>query len=454
MYRTSHAYLMDWVGRESRRPLIVRGARQVGKSTLVRMLAETAFDSLIEINLERDPDVAGLFASRRPRQILRLLEARFEQEIVPGRSLLFLDEIQAAPELLACLRYFYEELPELHVVAAGSLLDLALAEPSFSMPVGRIEYLHLGPMSFEEFLVARGRDKLQAYLHTFELERELPESLHQDLLSELRLYLVVGGMPASVSAFVRSDSFRESEILLQAILATFRDDFGKYGAVAPQRRIAKVFERIPRMVGRKFMYSQVDRTERAAALSQALERLCLARVASRICHSAAGGVPLGAEAKDSSFKVLFLDVGLLCRSCGLSLLDVQPGDDLMLVNAGAVAEQFIGQHLLHSGAPYEEPVLYCWMKQKKSSNAEVDYLLPMGTEVIPVEVKAGKTGTLKSLHLFLREKQRSLGLRFNADLPSLLEAKTSVAGGAQRPFRLLSLPLYLVGQSRRLLRHI
>jgi uncharacterized protein len=178
----------------------------------------------------------------------------------------------------------------------------------------------------------------------------------------------------------------------------------------------------------------------------------MARVAHRVRHSAANGVPLGAEADDRSFKVLFLDVGLLSRSCGLTALDVEGVEDPMPINAGAVCEQYVGQHLLHAGEPYEEPALHCWIRQKRGSSAEVDYVISLGETVVPVEVKAGKTGTLKSMHLFLREKGRDFGLRFNADFPSLLEAETSLADGRNRPFRLLSLPLYMAGQARRLCR--
>jgi len=259
-------------------------------------------------------------------------------------------------------------------------------------------------------------------------------------------------MPASVEAFVRSGSHRESEAVRQGILSTFRDDFAKYGQRADRGRLARVFEKIPLLVGSKLMYSRVDREERSRELGRALEMLCKAGVAYRVRHTAANGVPLGAEADDRDFKVLFMDVGLLARSCGLSVLDVERAEDLMMVNAGAVCEQFVGQHLLHAGEPYEEPDLHCWIRQKKGSSAEVDYVISVGEKVVPVEVKAGKTGALKSLQLFLREKKRDFGLRFNADVPSLLEAETSLADGGNKPFRLLSLPLYMAGQARRLCR--
>lgn len=452
MFRSALEYLRDWTTRASRKPLVIRGARQVGKSHLVRMLAEDAFENLLEINLEVEPDAATLFASKDPRAILELLEARYAVPVVPGSTLLFLDEVQAVPELLACLRYFYERMPALHVVAAGSLLDFALRDHTFSMPVGRIEYLHLGPMTFEEFLHALDKQQLVAFLADWTIGQDVPEAIHKELSRLLRRFVVVGGMPASVDAYVSSGAGDESEAVKQGILSTYRDDFAKYRKRSDPRRLEKLFSRIPHLVGRKFMYSQVDREDRSRELGAALEMLCLARVAHKVRHSAANGIPLRAEADERRFKVLFVDVGLVCRSSGLSILDLESAENPLLVNSGAVCEQFVGQHLVHSGEPYDEPEAFCWMREKSQSSAEVDYVISFGETIVPVEVKAGKTGTLKSLHVFLREKDRGFALRFNADKPSLLDATTSLADGRNRRFRLLSLPLYMVGQARRLCR--
>lgn len=449
MQRSVLAYLDEWKMKPGRKPLIVRGARQVGKSFLVRMFAEKSFDNLLEINLEKDKDAPSLFASMDPATILPLLEARYGRPAKPGGTLLFLDEIQAAPQLLAGLRYFLEKMPELHVIAAGSLLDFALADRSFSMPVGRIEYLHLGPMTFEEFLLASDGAALRDFLGGYRVGKEVPEAIHAELLSRFRQFLVVGGMPASVAAFLGKGGHRAADAERQAILSTYREDFAKYRGRVDPRRIEKVFAGIPLLAGRKFKYSAIDREERSRDLGQALDLLCKARVAHRVRHTAANGVPLGAEADDRVFKVLFMDVGLLLRSCGLSVLDVEAAADPLLVNSGAAAEQFVGQHLLHSGEPYAEPELHCWMREKSQSSAEVDYVIAIGGRIVPVEVKAGKTGALKSVQVFLREKKLDFALRFNADLPSLTKARTSLAGAknGNGAFRLLSLPLYMAGQA-------
>jgi hypothetical protein len=213
-----------------------------------------------------------------------------------------------------------------------------------------------------------------------------------------------------------------------------------------------VFLRIPHLVGGKFKHSHVDREEQARDIGKALRLLCLARVAYKVRRTACNGIPLAAETDERNFKALFLDVGLMNRACGLSLLDFEDGADVMLVNSGAVCEQFVGQHLLYSGHFFEEPELYYWSREKRQSAAEVDYVISVGPEIIPVEVKAGKSGRLKSLHVFLQEKSRGFGLRFNTDLPSLLETEVTLPTGETLPYRLLSLPLYLVGQARRLCR--
>ena len=450
MYRQAQDYLREWKTRRTRRPLVVRGARQVGKSHLVRMFAGTDFENLLELNFELDPTDASLFVARSPSETVALLEAKYHMGIEQGKTLLFVDEIQAAPEVFAALRFFYEKLPGLHVIAAGSLLDFTLHDHTFSMPVGRIEYLHLGPMSFDEFLLALGRDRMLDYIKSYQIGHDVP--LHADLLNLVKQYCIIGGMPEAVKVFSQGSSYRDNDFIKQTILATFRDDFAKYSGRVKRNFIGKVFAELPKMVGRKFVYSQIDREVRGVDIKNAFDQLCLARIAHKVRHSDAGGVPLGAESSERNFKAIFLDVGLLCRACGLGITKLEQAQDMTLINDGAVAEQFVGQHLLYDREFYEDPELYCWMRQKRTSNAEVDYLLTMGQEIIPVEIKAGKTGSLKSLHLFLNKKQRSFGLRFNAIPPSVVDSQTCVAGAESSPFRLLSLPFYLIGQTRRLCR--
>ncbi len=452
MLRFALEYLKSWKSKPSRKPLVIRGARQVGKTYLVRLFAKEYFDQMVEINFERDPEIASLFTSKDPRKIVQLLELQYNIPIQPGAVLLFLDEIQAAPEVLVSLRYFYEELPELHVIAAGSLLEFVLEEPSFSMPVGRIEYMHLGPMQLEEFLLAAGKDKLVTFLNEFSLGDNMPEPLHRQLMDLLRIFLVTGGMPQSVAVYLNSNSWQECESIKHSLLATFQDDFNKYGKMVRHQRLQLLFKRIPLLAGSKFKYVNVDHNEKSGDLAKALNLLFHARIAYPVYHSSCSGIPLGATIQPKKFKVLFLDTGLMSTATGLNLLDYEKAEDVMKVNAGAICEQYIGQHLLFSQKPYCEPEVCYWVREKKNSSAEVDYVISEGTHIVPIEVKAGKSGTLKSLHLFMSEKHQSFGVRFNSDIPSILESQTALAGRPNIPYRLLSLPLYMVGQIRRLIR--
>lgn len=452
MYRSALEDLNAWRLSPNRKPLVIRGGRQVGKTYLVRMFAKKSFEHLLEINFERDPEVASLFASKNPQKIIQLLELQFNIPIKPGAMLLFLDEIQAVPQVLSSLRYFYEEMPGLHVIAAGSLLEFALEEPAFSMPVGRIEYLHIGPMQFEEFLLAAGKEKMADFLNNLSPGEDIPEPIHRQLLELLKIFFVTGGMPEAIAVYLKSNSWQKCDSVKHSLFLTYQDDFSKYKKRVQHQRLLLVFKKLPILAGQKFKYVNVDRSERSADLAMALSMLCHAKVAYKVFHSSCSGIPLGATINEKKFKVLFLDVGLMTTGAGLNLLDYEKAEDVMMVNSGAICEQFIGQHLLFSRQFYREPELYYWVREKKGSSAEVDYVIAENTAIIPIEVKAGKSGTLKSLHLFFQEKRPHLGVRFNSDIPSLLTLETTLPDGQNLRYRLLSLPLYMVGQVRRLIR--
>lgn len=454
LIRKEFLELRRWLHTANRKPLVVRGARQVGKSTLVRQFAEASNLTLLEINFERNPEYREAFVSNNPATILSLLGILFGKAIDSERTLLFLDEIQSAPEVLPTLRYFYEEMSILPVIAAGSLLEFTLADARFSMPVGRIEYLHLGPMQFSDFLVAMGERELANYLENLPLtvltRQSMPESIHNKCLMLLRQFLVVGGLPEAVSIYASTGDFFEVTRIHQSITSTYRDDFSKYANGKQNTLVRILFDKLPTMIGQKFKYANVSRDYRAAEIESALQQLCLAKIAMRIYHSSANGFPLGAEVNERHFKPLFLDVGLQGAALKISLLGLNK-NDLTLVNSGALAEQFIGQHLAYSGPSFQEPTLYYWMREARGAAAELDYLMPHEQQIIPVEIKSGTSGTLKSLHQFLKEKNRKIGLRFNADKPSLLKDTKNLTDGSELNYRLLSLPLYMVEQAQRLL---
>ncbi|NOQ21772.1 MAG: AAA family ATPase [Candidatus Aegiribacteria sp.] len=449
MHRKALDYLVEWKDRKSRKPLVIRGARQVGKTWLARELADTYFDNLVEINFEYEIEASSLFESRNPEEIVSLLETRYGKKIVPGKTLLFLDEIQSSIDVFSTLRYFYELMPELHVIATGSLLEFHFGKDGINVPVGRVEYMFLGPMVFEEYLHALGKTELVEYLDTFTIDMIIPEAIHLHLSKLLTQYILVGGMPESIALFLETGSYRESDILKQAILSSYIDDFAKYGKRMNVDLIRDIFAKLPFLVGSKFKYSAISRASRARDIRRMTWNLFKAGIATPVFGSSCNGIPLKSEKKADTFKILFIDVGLLCRACGLNSIDMLGADRLMMINSGAVAEQFIGQHLLSEREYYEKPELYYWIREKKNSSAEVDYVTVLGRNILPVEVKAGKTGSLKSLHMFLRIKSRTYGVRFNMDMPSLTENITGLSG-ENVEYKLLSLPLYLAGQYKRL----
>jgi predicted AAA+ superfamily ATPase len=305
--------------------------------------------------------------------------------------------------------------------------------------------LHLGPLVFEEFLQATGRAGLISWMAGWNWGEAFPEALHEDLLAAFRQYLVVGGMPEAVAVFAESGSYRECARVQESILATYQDDFQKYARRVQKPRMDRLFARVPAMLGRKFKFSEVDPAERSKNLGEALHLLCLARVFHKVRRCHGNGVPLGAEADDRNFKVFFLDVGLACRSLGLQIDNLEKLDEPFLLNRGALCEQAIAQNLLHGGDSWTKPEAFYWTRESPNSTAELDFLLQLGGGILPVEVKAGKTGRLKSLQLFLTEKNSHAALRFNADKPSV-----AFIEGEGAASKLVSLPLPFVGQFSRL----
>lgn len=457
MWRRRSADLDAWFGGAARKPLILRGARQVGKTWLVRDWAEQHFDTVAEANLERRPELQACFVESDPRATLRRLEVLLGRPIpTDGSCLLFLDEIQASPQVLARLRWFAEELPELPLVAAGSLLDFALRSPDVSTPVGRITFMHLEPMGFHEYCRAMGEERLSEWLRqqvtapAIVAGQAMPAELHDHALGLMRHWLLIGGMPAAVETFRTSGSLLPVAAVQRDLLATLRDDFAKYSGRVPHERLRAVLDSIPQQLGTKFTYRRVNPEERASALRQAVDLLCLARVCHRVVASPARGVPLAAGADAATFKLMHLDVGLVSTQLGLDLPALERVEELTVVNAGALAEQAVDQLLRLTFAGNDEPVLYWWRRQKRGSEAEIDFVHALGDRVVPIEVKAGTTGTLKSLHGFMAERQLHLALRVNAALPGVHDVAMETPFGQAR-YRLLSLPLYLVEEAPRLL---
>ena len=440
--RTVATFLDGWLKGAGRKPLVMRGARQVGKTWLVRDLARRQSRDLVEINLEKRPEIADHFISNDPALIVADLEADLGVDIRPDRSILFLDEIQAVPRLLAALRWFYEEMPELPVVAAGSLLDFALTEHDFSMPVGRIMYCHVEPVSFFEFLDAAGHEKLRGALARAGETGVLSPRLHGRALELFSEYCVVGGLPEVVAEWVDR---REDDRRLQVqrdLIATYRDDFNKYRERVPAELLRRVMDAVPRQLGGRFIYSHVDTDARHRDVKRAVELLALARVCHAVEHSSANGLPLGAEGNARLFKMLAVDIGICSAQLGLSRLALRDLDQTVWANRGGLAEQFVGQHLRCLFPAWDEPRLFYWQRTG-GRQGEIDYVLQHGRHIIPVEVKAGSGGAMKSLHAFMHNKQLRLAARLDTNPPSTQEVNVKTTAGEPVSYRLVSLPLYM-----------
>ncbi len=451
IYRFALDDMAHWFKQSKRKPLVLRGARQVGKSTLVRMFANQQSLELLSLDFEKIPDLALLFESNEPKKILELLSNKFSRSINPNTTLLFLDEIQKTPQVLLSLRYFYEEMPNLAIVAAGSLLDLALKEINFSMPVGRISNMYLGPLSFKEFLRAMGHEQLMNFLTTYKLQEKINLAIHQQLLDLLKTYFIVGGLPESITSYSENNNIVGSEQAKQELIINYQDDFAKYATKSQQDRMRLIFNTVPKILGEKFGPSKINKEEKSIYVKEALEKLVLAKLITKVCKSDANGLPLGAELHQNFFKTYLLDVGLVATALDLNYFSFPKNEDLTLINSGKIAEQFIAQHLLNLRKSYEAPSLYYWVREQKSSSAEVDFVIAHQGAVIPIEVKAGACGTLKSLHLFLQEKKLPLGVRFSSQLPSITNETINIPRYVAHKYQLLSLPLYLVEEVYRLL---
>lgn len=394
MKRLISSQLQDWADSPRRKPLIVRGARQVGKTHSILALGEQRFDELAVLDLERDRSRHRIFDKDLDAgRILSELRIVLDRKIEPGRSLLFFDEIQSCPRAIMALRYLYEEMPDLHVVAAGSLLDFALADISF--PVGRVQFLEMHPLAFVEYLWAIGRD--QAAEVVLSPPGPVAGAVHDSLLDDLRNYFFVGGMPEAVLAYSSKRSIPDAREVHRELCESYRQDFAKYAPRADPYCLDAVFAGTARNVGRQIKYTNLAEGYPGPTVKRAFDLLNRARVVTRVPAASPSGLPLGASASARRFKALMVDIGLMQHLRGLPIDLEYRKADLLHLHEGDMAEQFVGQEMLVS----QGPDLFYWARQARNSTAEVDYLAVIGDAIVPVEVKSGPSGRLRSMHLLL-----------------------------------------------------
>lgn len=412
MKRSIDKDLIDWKTKENRYVLLLRGARQVGKTYAVRTLAKD-FEYFLEVNFEEEKAVHSFFEdSLNPKAINEKLIAYFGVPIVPGKTILFFDEIQACPNALRALRFYHEKMGGLHVVAAGSLLEFALEEiPSFG--VGRIMSLFMYPMTFGEFMEATGHQSLYQMIFAANEKKPMDDVLHKHLLDRFKIYQIIGGMPAVVETYRQSEDVRVCQKILDTLLVSLQDDFAKYKKKSPVLRLREIFQSIPFQAGNKFKYSNVEAQGSIVAYKEALELLVRAGLAYKVYHTSARGIPLGTQTDPKKFKILLFDIGLHQRLVGLNLSELIILKPIDMINKGSLAETFVGLEIIAHSAPHTVPQLYYWHREAKAANAEIDYVIQKNDQIIPIEVKAGTKGQMQSLHLFLRERKLPFGIRIS-----------------------------------------
>lgn len=408
------SYLEWWRGSSERKPLLLRGARQVGKSSAVKNLAND-FDNYVVVNFEENPGLIDLFeGDLNPQYLLQNLSVFLNQEIVPQKTLLFFDEIQACPRALASLRFFYEKMPELHLVAAGSLLEFALAElPTFG--VGRIKSLFMYPFSFDEFLEALGEEKLAKAKNSANTDKPLPAAIHQKLNDFLKVYLLVGGMPEAVRTYAKNQSLLSAQQVLDDLIVSIKADFVKYKKRVPAARISEIFDSVISQSGGKFVYSKVGQNINHGQAKETLELLIQAGLVYPVTHTSANGIPLGAEIDPKKRKMILYDTGIFHRILGLNISDFLFDKETSLINKGAITEQFWALEYLKNNSPFQTTNLYYWHRENPNANAELDYVIQKGSEILPIEVKSSGKGSMQSLKQFLLEKNAPFGYRFSLE---------------------------------------
>lgn len=407
-------YLNEWKTASARKPLMLRGARQVGKSSAVRQLSRQ-FEHFVEVNFEENPNLKTLFeADLDPVRIADNLSVFFRKPIVPGKTLLFFDEVQACLPAVSSLRFFYEKIPELHLVAAGSLLEFALQSlPSYG--VGRVRSLFMYPFSFDEFLEAMGEQRLLEAKQSAGFQNPLPDLFHQKLLGYLKTFMLTGGMPEVVSDYMENRQLLNVQQVLDDLCIALRADFTKYKDSVPPGRLTEVMASVVQQAGGKFMYSKASTNANHGQVKEALELLIMAGLVLPVTHTAANGIPPGAEADPKKRKMLLLDSGIFQRILGLNLSDFLFDPTSTLINKGVIAEQFWGLEYLKYSPPWSPPSLYYWHREAPNANAEVDYVVQIGADLLPVEVKASGKGAMQSLRQFLKDKDKPFGYRFSLE---------------------------------------
>lgn len=408
MYRKIEKILAEWKNEARRKPLLITGARQTGKTYIMEKFGRKEFDAVIAVDFEKNPAAKTVFdGDLGPESIIPQLEAFSGVRYVSGRTLMILDEIQVCPRAITALKYFYDSGLDLHVIGAGSLLGVAISRRDFSFPVGKVRTVRLCPLDFEEFLIASGDEALIIMCReAYEKRSPLPSAIHERLLEIYRTYLVIGGMPDVVSTYLERGSYVEAGEVQEGILLDYRADIAKYADDTQKVLSQRAFDTIPMQLAkdnRKFQYNLIRKGATSTIFGESLEWLCAAGLTLRCGKVTNPEIPLKAYEDLSSFKLYILDPGLLVRMSGMPRESVlnRMGERFM----EGLTENYVAAMFTASGVP-----LYYWVS---SGQAEIDFLLQSGVSVVPVEVKAGEHVRSRSLSVYRNSFSPSLCIRLS-----------------------------------------
>lgn len=426
MYRIAIEKLYKWKNSKRRKPLIIEGARQVGKTWLMKEFGKQAYADTVYINFDSNSRMADLFsADLDTDRLIMGLELYAGRKINPDNTLLIFDEVQEVPRALASLKYFYENAPQYHIVCAGSLLGIALHQGT-SFPVGKVDFLKLYPLSFSEFLMATVNERFAELLK--KQDYEMITSFKQTYIDALKHYYFVGGMPEAVQSFAESKDFNEVRAIQKRILAAYEQDFSKHAPNEIVPKIRMLWNSIPSQLARenkKFIYGLVREGGRAREYETAIMWLSDCGLVHKVSRVNAAGIPLKAYEDLKAFKLFIVDVGLLGCMTGLRQRTLLDGDDLFVEFKGALTEQYVCQQL----KTIEDLGIYYYTNDRGS--CEIDFVVDIGEQIVPIEVKAETNLRAKSLKTY-RE-------RFEPEL----SVRTSMADYKKEDW-LLNLPLYAI----------
>lgn len=433
--------LSEWKNDPHHKPLLMRGARQVGKTTAIRRLAES-FETFVEVNLEVDDEIKKFIEKSFDVQgFIALLEIRYAKRIVPGKTLLFLDEIQSCPRAVTFLRYLYEKIQPLHVVAAGSLLEFAIAEVA-DIPVGRVRNIFVYPFSFAEFVSALGGEIIFDHARNSLRGSVQSENAHEKLLEYLKVFLIVGGMPAAVRAYVETRSFLAARDEQRDIMQNLKEDFAKYKTRIDPSVLRSTLQSVINQTGQQFTFSNSELELTYAKSKKCTDLMERAKIIMRIDCTRANGIPLGGDINAKDNKFMLFDTGLYLYEIGLNLSEWINDPPQKFVNRGKLAEMFVAHELKKSGTPLEDNPLYYWHRDNKNGKAEVDFVVQYKNAPLPIEVKSGVKGSMKSLRILMDEKSFSLGIRASEE-----------NFGSLDDGRIQIVPMYFIGEYEAILNH-